>query len=366
MKKTLYILGAIIVCLSCKSPNQETSFNTPGEVLEDTVFTNAFMPRGERFTGGDGVYSVVLPDGRTVWIFGDSFLGGVTPDMKRLPSTPSYIRNCFVILEGDSLRTFQQGNPKDFKSMMIPPEVEDGSSGYSELDLWYWPGDGFVANNEFHLFLSKFFQVDHDDMWGFEFRGTELMSFSLPDFKVINVYQFLETDSVHYGHAVLETKDYLYIYGLKNMYPYVARAKEGKFTEPWEFYNGSEWVTEAKYAAPMLEFSGSEQFSVFQWKDTYVMIMQEGDLSTDIYSFTSETPYGPWKNKQFLYKTPLPEGCRECFTYNALAHPQFTENDQLLISYNTNSMEFQDHYDNALVYRPRFIRVPMQTILPPE
>ncbi len=363
MKYTLGVVTAVTLLLSgCKPVTEKQA--TLSEVVVDSVFTNRFLPAGNRFTGGDGTYSVELPDGRTVWFFGDSFIGNVTADKRRIKTTPAYIRNSFVVLTADSLITFQQGKPEEFKSMMIPPEVEDGSSGYAELDLWYWPGDGFVANNKLHVFLSKFYQEDHDDMWAFEFRGTELMSFTLPDFKPTNVYQFLETDSVHYGHALLETDDYLYIYGLKNMYPYVARVKDKKFTEPWEFYNGNEWVVEAKNATPMLEFSGSEQFSVFLWKDTYVMIMQEGDLSTDIYSFTSKTPYGPWENKQFLYRTPLPDSCAKCFTYNALAHPQFTENNMLLVSYNTNSMEMDDHYKNALIYRPRFIRVPIERIMP--
>ncbi|HRF32681.1 MAG TPA: DUF5005 domain-containing protein [Cyclobacteriaceae bacterium] len=362
MKKIIYITLVSLAGWGCKPSTQHTAEKLP--VVEDTVFTNSFLPKGTRFTGGDGTYSVVLPDGRTVWIFGDSFIGGLTPDLKRLPSTPSYIRNSFVILQKDSLLTFQQGNPKDFKSMLIPPEVADGTAGLTELNMWYWPGDAFIDDGDLHVFVSKFSQKDPNDMWGFKFLDTELVTLSIPDFTTKKVIRFTETDSVHYGHAVLETEDYLYIYGLKNRFPYAARAKTGKVTEAWEFYTGSTWKPHANEAKPMLEFSGSEQFSVFNWENTYILIMQEGDFGKNIYSFTSESPVGPWVNKQLLYTTLLPNNCKECFTYNALAHPQYIENNQLLISYNTNSMLFQDHYDNALVYRPRFIRVPMQSILP--
>lgn len=31
---------------------------------------------------------------------------------------------------------------------------------------------------------------------------------------------------------------------------------------------------------------------------------------------------------------------------------------ELLISYNVNSFEFQDLFDNADIYKPRFVRVP--------
>ena len=45
------------------------------------------------------------------------------------------------------------------------------------------------------------------------------------------------------------------------------------------------------------------------------------------------------------------------FTYNALAHPQIQDERGILISYNTNSFKLEDHYKDASLYRPRFIRV---------
>jgi hypothetical protein len=113
----------------------------------------------------------------------------------------------------------------------------------------------------------------------------------------------------------------------------------------------------------MIEMDGSEQFSVFEHEGQYVMIMQAGSLSDEIYSYISDNPYGPWSNKKMLYKTPKAYKNDQLFTYNALAHPQFTKSNELLISYNTNSFELSDHFVNAGIYRPRFIRVPFDLIL---
>jgi hypothetical protein len=356
------VLGATLLT-SCKTSAPEKPEATNRTVTTDTVFNARFFPAGDAFTGGDGTYSIPLPDGRSLWIFGDSFIGGVTPELKRIKTEPAYIRNCFVILEKDSLIMLQQGKPHEFKSMMIPPEVTAGDGQYSEHDFWYWPGDAFIENGNLNVFVSKFFQEKNTDMWAFQFRGTELIEFSLPDLNVLRIDRFPQLDSVHYGHAVLETDAYTYIYGLKKQFPYAARAKKGSVRNAWEFYTGKEWVEQPSQAEPMIRFAGSEQFSVFKWEETYIMIMQGGDLSRNIYSFTSTQPYGPWENQQLLYETPLPEGCEACWTYNALAHPQFTEEGLLLISYNTNSMEMSDHYRDATIYRPRFIRVPMTKIL---
>lgn len=363
MKFTLYIVFALITFFfSCKTSSPEKPEITERDVTIDTVYNARFFPGGNGFTGGDGTYSITLPDGRSLWIFGDSFIGGVAPDLTRIKTTPAYIRNCFIILHKDSLITLQQGKPHEFKSMMIPPEVTSGK--FTEHDFWYWPGDSFIENGNLNVFVSKFFQEKNTDMWAFQFRGTELIEFSLPDFTVLRINPFPHLDSVHYGHAVFETDEYTYIYGLKGQFPYVARTKKGNVQGVWQFYTGKEWAEQAAQAQPMLRFAGSEQFSVFRWKETYVMIMQGGDLSRNIYSFTSTQPYGPWENQQLLYETPLPQGCNSCWTYNALAHPQFTEDNLLLISYNTNSMEMSDHYTNATIYRPRFIRVPIEKILP--
>jgi hypothetical protein len=263
------------------------------------------------------------------------------------------------------LNTFQQGERSEFKSMIIPPEVTKGSSGTTEQEMWYWPGAGFVADGKLKVFVSKFSQKDHSDMWAFNFLGTELVEFSLPDLKQQEVHHFPELDSIHFGHALMESGEFYYIYGLKKEHPYVARAPRKNILAEWEFFDGKNWGRNSENAVPVLEFVGSEQFSVFEWKGTYIMIMQEGDLGRKIYSFTSKNPEGPWANQKLIYETPIPAGCGDCWTYNALAHPQLTENEMLLVSYNTNSMTMEDHYKDALIYRPRFFRVPLELILYP-
>lgn len=364
MKRILHaslVAATIFTAVSCRKAG-DARIETPRQVTIDTLFTSKFLPRGSGFTGGDGTYSIELPDKRTLWIFGDTFIGNVTADNRRIKSDPAYIRNSFVLIEDGHLKTLQQGTPHEFRSMMIPPEVSDGSSGLSELQLWYWPGDAFVEGGKLNVFASKFYQKDHSDMWGFEFRGTELIRFSLPDIKPLSFHRFNDLDSIHFGHAVYQSSDYTYIYGLKNEVPYVARAPIGNVLNAWQFFDGAEWVDSAKSARPMMEHKGSEQFSVFEHGGIYIMIMQDTDLGRNIYSYTSATPYGPWENRRVIYETPIPENCADCWTYNALAHPQFTEDNMLLVSYNTNSMKMEDHYTNALIYRPRFIRVPLELI----
>lgn len=358
------ILFLVVSFAACQQVEKSSTTQTEvaREVTIDSTFNQLFTPGGDAFTGGDGVYSVQLPDQRNVWIFGDSFLGNVTEDRKRIKTSPLYVRNCFVVQDGEQLTTRTQGELEEYKSMMIPPEVADGSSGKNEIEMWYWPGDAFVEEETLYVFNSKFIKTG-EDMWGFEFAGTELAAFELPSLSEIDINRFENLNDIHFGHAVCATESYTYIYGAKEKLPYVARAKRGDIYENWEFYDGTNWGRSSENARPILNKTGSEQFSVFEWKEQFVMIMQADSLSQKIYSYTAEKPEGPWGNPQVIYETPIVDNCKSCWTYNALGHPQFMEDDMLLVSYNTNSMELQDHYDNADIYKPRFVRVPMENIL---
>lgn len=361
--KNIIDLIAILILAhlcSCKYDKNEP-LKQPLTVYKDSIFDQKFQMSGPGFTGGDATYSVLLPDGRTVWIFGDTFIGKVTPELTREKTSPMYIRNCFVVQDGEEMKTLHQGRNKDFISMAVPQEVQNKDK--TELETWFWPGDGFVYNNKLMVFMSKFHQAE-EGMWGFEFLESVLVEYSLPNLKEVNRINipYAKESGIHFGHAIYEANNYLYIYGLKDQKPYVARSNYKNLTKDWEFFDGAEWVQNIKSIAPILEVSGSEQFSIIQLKNKYVMITQLGSLSKKVSSYISETPYGPWYNLQILFETPIDYKNEELFTYNALAHPQFTTNDELLISYNTNSMKLEDHFTNAGIYRPRFMRVPISFI----
>ena len=100
-------------------------------------------------------------------------------------------------------------------------------------------------------------------------------------------------------------------------------------------------------------------------------------LSTakDIVLYSACSPQGPFSAKQVVYSTPETEAGTvpgmttgqtlygHLWTYNPAAHPEFTRDGQLLISYNVNSDDSGDLvYADA--YRPRFIRVPIAGLLP--
>ena len=371
MKISNIILLIVIISYGCvdRSRNSASSEMDDPKTVPDEYFNNLFIRDCCGFTGGDGTYSVLLPDGRTVWIFGDTFLGTVNTDLSRKRLSPMFIRNSFVVQDGDSLNTLHQQRPTHDASMLIPPALP-GLEEFPEDSIWFWPGDGLIENGKLLVFLSQFTQLD-TGMWDFKWQSTWLATFSLPDLTEESVLEipYGQAQKVHYGHAVLEEEAYTYIYGAhkgnnKKSRPHVARYPAGKVHGEWEFFTGKEWTSNPDHTGPMGNMHASEQFTVLKIKDRYVYITQMDMFSKEICSFTSDTPYGPWGNKKLLYTTPIPGEDKNLITYNAIAHPQFIKENRILISYNMNSFELGDHFRNADIYRPRFVWAPLALIDP--
>jgi hypothetical protein len=364
-----YSLLLILVTLlnSCNYFNSDknTEKQDADSAYVDYKFTNYFARDCCGVTGADGFYSVPLPDDKVVWIFGDSFLGTVNPDGSREKRTPVFIRNAFAVQDGDSLRSLYQVINGWESSLVIPPDAVKGSE-FSEDSLWYWPGDGFVENGKLKVFMTAFYQAEEGN-WGFRWVSANLATFSLPDLKLekIDHFDYPGEVEIHWGHALCDDDpDYTYIYGAGDKYPYVARAPKGEILANWEFYTGSKWVSDSKLAKPMVDFKGSEQFSVIKIKDKYVMLTQSGDfLQSSVCSLISDSPFEGWTNKKELYSLqPLVQE-KDLFAYNPVAHPFFTENNELLVSYCVNSFNLDDLFEDASKYRPVFIRIPIDQIM---
>lgn len=297
-----YLLIIPIILVSCDLKHEMKGEVKDQKVYVDAYFTDLFARDCCGVTGSDGFYSVELPDKRTVWIFGDSFLGTVNDDGSRDKRSPVFIRNAMAIQDGDSLRSLYNVIDGWESSFVIPPDAVKGTV-FSEDSLWYWPGDGFIENGELKVFMSGFYQADTGN-WGFRWTSTNIATFSLPEVKLkkIDKFDYPGEVEVHWGHAVCDDDtDYNYIYGAGEgeKFPYVARAPKGDITADWEFFTGDEWVKDSKLAKPMVEINGSEQFSVIKINDKYVLFTQSGDfLESSLYSMTSDSPYKGWSNKR--------------------------------------------------------------------
>ena len=366
--KNIILVALIIISGACQNKSRDKS-ETKKEmkVTVDKHFNRLFHRSSGGTTGADGTISVPLPDGSSVFMMGDSFLGEVKNNKR--DSTTKMINNTFIVVnpEQTDTKTLFQGENDDPDSFVIP-ENDPGK--------FYWPGHGFVRDSVFHFFMSRFW-TPGTGMWGFEFLSTDYFRYSWPEFEKLSVEPFEYTlqNNVHWGHAVLDEGNYIYIYGSRPEEDNICKAHVCRTTltgentlklKNVEFFDGSNWSSDPITTKPMKGITSniSEQFSVFKYQNTYILLSQQRGIGAgEIFTYTSGNPYGPWVNKQMIYRTTEHDEDTDIITYNAMAHPQYIKNDELLISYNVNSLKVSRVHENVDYYRPVFLRVPMKMIV---
>lgn len=364
--KKIIIFSLILLLAACQGNSGEGAVEW--EVELDSTFCEKLMPGlGGGVTGGDGSISIDLKDGRSLFMWGDSFFGDVIND-RRAKDTKFVIGNIFTIIEKNGrLRTLYSGT-KENPLAFIEAE-QDGKS-----PIWYWPGHGFVENGILHLFMSKFHKIG-EGSFGFEYLCCDYFRLNVKTMKIIDKENFkaANENGVHYGHAVLPYKGEIYVYGTKadvmgvaDVHVAKARLINNKLTD-FSYWDGFEWQDDARKSQKIegITKSISEQFNVVELEGKIALISQDrsGNVK-NIYSFITNRPEGPFSHERLLYK--VEESGFEAdsmMTYNAMVHPQYRKEGKVLTCYNVNTYSMTKLFEKASLYQPRFVWVPIENII---
>lgn len=369
---TAILTTALLTALFTLTVNSQTFL----QGYHDSTFTEYFRLNSGGWTAGDATLSVPLPDGRTIWLFGDSYIVNVDTTDNTLPCL-FQIRNCMVVQ--DSVNPSQMTTYYDeSQTGVLRSPFKLAPSDPSPL----WPGHGFSDGDTTLIYFDL---IDNATMANL---GVYIVRLLMPELTITSIRPLPEYGEIQVGRAVVTdtARGYRYIYGNKVDWivwePFVARTLIGTNIEaPYQFYTGSGWSFNHYLAQPISEEYVSPGFSVFKMNNKYYMLTQENGLLTcslgrEIYILESETPWGPFVNKTLIYTIEDQFNGYYTLTYNAQAHPSFTENNELLVSYNLNDVVDtiqpyicpsqcvdlgRDRMD-ADTYRPKFIRVPFFTV----
>lgn len=313
------------------------------------------------WAGGDGTYSAPLPDGRIAWLFNDTFLGPVGEGSSITPHAP--VHNTIVTAHGRSgrpLETIMNGTAEDPLPVVGPAGTEQP---------WYWNGDGIVDDGKLYVFEFQQ-QAAGEGHFGFEWVGTDLATFSLPDLELESVEPTYDANDVQWGVELLRDGDYIYIYGMQQLseWPFtkeahVARAAVGDLDGEWEFYTGTGWSADEDDSAPIAGDVGAS-YAVSRVHGSYVLTTTDSFLGSEIYAHTASTPFGfAGTERVEIYDTPegQPEfdqdAAGDIYTYNIAAHPHLGGPNTLVLSYKVNSTSITDLYNDINNNRARFIEV---------
>ena len=364
MRRIVIIMGLFVFSCAASLTAQETS---------KPDCTPSF-PFEQSWWGADAAYSIPLPDGRSVWIFGDTLYGSqraVEGDEPRMVRNSIGISMCgdhdgwkvdYVIRRGD------KGQPQDFFQAQ-------------HKDTWYWAMDGFFYKNDLWVTLLcvRNSPKTTSAALGFGTCGTDLARISglENDPQKWSVKYFpLVSDGIHAypsATAVVDGK-YAYIFALfeaDSRPMLLTRISLDGLDAPAEHLqylskNGT-WkpgLTPAD-AMHVMKHGNTEMTVRYHplLKEWIAILNYPKLFSDEIVARTAPQLTGPWSEGKIVYRIPEmqkgePGYDKDTFCYAAKEHTEFRRPGSLLITYACNTMDVHKLVTNLGIYFPKVVRVP--------
>ena len=302
----------------------------------------------------DGGYSTIF-DGKSVWLYGDTFLDAVNNSGYSLLSNTWSWTNNFDTSNG--IVDFQERVDANEKPEAFFP-LTDEEQAFNNLHNFQsctenpcgarwaiWPADIVVdpVTNWAYVFYEKVYAEPGD--FNFEGVGQSIAVWKnfneapeRPVFNRVDKYPTLLFDASEpgFGSAVLLVDSMLYIYGCDidgTVKPCrLARVPiaEVLTLSAWTYYTANDnWSSSLEEAKAI--FNGNDIMSVFfnPFSQRYISVYSQ-PLEAKTRLRTSLTPEGPWSKPVKVFDAIKPNNDNG-WVYDALAHPEFTENESPIL-----------------------------------
>ena len=372
------------------------------------------VPRAERgfesragWIGGDGASSLSLASDTILWLFGDSFYGTVRGGRR---FSRVMVHNAVALQQGrDPAKArwrywFGKTDP-------VPVGVGESSkeralpgSFFQPPDRrgYFWPLHGIRTGRGLFVFLLQIEPTQDDSVFGFRPVGSWLVQVPLTDlsrppdswrciYRRIPWSSFTRDRNRFFGSAVVPDADGMWVYGIDERCPDPPTGKSLLLArisgdDPCRFGNWRILETPGNEAGSPPVFGVqlpraaeiadglSTEFSVHRsdCDGRFILIHMAPALSPEIVARTASSAAGPWSPPRSVFRCPVETAawCRgnvepikgPLFAYAAKAHPELDDGrGGQLVTWVVNSFDFFDLARAEVLYRPRFIRVPMVT-----
>jgi Domain of unknown function (DUF4185) len=332
------------------------------------------FPFKDSWWGADAAYSIPLPDGRSVWIFGDTLYGDrrvVEANEARMVRNSIGVSTCdgrgwkvdYVMRKGD------KGQPLDFFQAQ-------------HKDTWYWALDGFFYKNDLWVTLLCMRDAPKSTpiALGFETCGADLAKISGlesdPQRWSVKYFPFVPDGKHAYPSATaLVEGEYVYIFALLETGSrpmLLTRIPLNGLYAPAEHLQylskSGTWKPGLSPADAMnvMKHGNSEMTVRYHpsLKKWVAILNYPKSLSDKIVVRTAPQLAGPWSEGKVIYRIPeMQKGeagyDNDTFCYAAKEHPEFRQSGSLLITYACNTMKVQKLTSELNIYFPKVVRVPL-------
>ncbi len=338
-------------------------------IQPDPVYKDLLGLRTNGWLGSDDGESILLSSKKTLWLFGDTFIGPLT-NGARAAGAPM-IHSTIAIQDRTKpppdCMTFywkeEAGKPASF----FPHQA--GTPGD-----YYWVTKGVMLKGELFLF-AWCISGEAQGLLGWKEAGSALIRvpnpLDSPEHWVQRAYP-LKLGQGNTFHAALVVKaPYLYLYGIvQPRQTALARVRindllDGKLTETYEYWvrgpQGPHWAREATNCLPQFLPVNSECSVHYEpaWK-LYTCFTYDV-FGPEIFLTTAPDLTGPWSKPEPIYW--VPEHHRFSFpimSYAVRQHPELsTRPGDVVLTYATNVPGSEDPlftFEGREIYVHRFVR----------
>jgi hypothetical protein len=321
---------------------------------------DALFRSNSKWLGSDDAYSVDLGKGRTLWLFGDTF---ISRSFLNTRSLSTMIRNSVAI---------QSGYDPSTASIEFYWRTKNGKplSFFSEdNDTWFWPGHGIALEDKLLIFLMA--TRSASEGIGFENVGWRAVSISNPEQPPAEWdIKWLDTPENSFGlvvsGSVIQVGEYVLAFSVKEpehtihlvRWP-VAQVMNEDLSQPqWWAGQGNGWATQQDLVEkPQALFSeGHNEFTVHYEPllEQYLEIQTVGFGRSDLGYRLSDSPVGTWAPIEGFYR-PEEYQIPDILIYAAKAHPHL-DGASLVLTYATNIVGYGQLVARDDLYYPRFLR----------
>lgn len=329
--------------------------------------------RTEGWTGGDVAQSIRLTADRTLWLFGDSFIGKIESG-RRIGAQMINNAAAWQSLQDEKmdLQFFWDRSGKEPAALLHP----------GEPDTWYWPGDGLVMDDRLFLFCKVVRRTTGAPGFEFDLFANDLLRIDNlgdepPEWNIERRRLPEGNDVLRLGAACARDDEYVYVFGLfpaaavKPLHvPLgVARLRTDRFAAfdwtGWQYFcrgpDGEHWADQPANLVPLFTDAASEMtVSRVRGIDGWVAVYTPIGIGREIAVRHAEQPWGPWSQR--LIVCSAPDLGDKVFCYAAKAHPELSTHDgQLFITYCRNIGSLADHARRPDIYFPQGIEVQLRS-----
>jgi len=384
----------VLLAISCKSGMQIKKEGVLSKHLKPLTFNaevapdwTALMERTSGWFAADGIFTIPLNgkeeqevDGKkTLFIFSDTYIGEVENNIPKPGNV--MVNNSIALMQGnlpDKLNISFEFNTKNNgkpTSYFIPNNKNSKEGEY------FWLGDGFVnqeKDNSLYIFAYHVHKTG-PTVFDFEQTNITLLKIRNPTSQGMIDYEQIPTSlgfvhpengKVFFGSGVfVNTKEanapypdgYVYIYGImekkKSLIAARTLPRDIENTAKWVFWNGKTWSKNKEDVSSITD-GVSNELSVTPTEDgRYLLTFTVFGISDKIGIQVGDSPIGPFGVINEVYTCPEYKE-KDLLPYNAKAHYHLSKPGELLISYNTITLDFwEDIQKDATIYHPRFIKV---------